>query len=399
MWLKSAVFLLLAISSVKSQQISCNYVERGGFPYTCQLTIDNPEGSDAFTTIPGQHLPNRTDADVQVVDAFSQNSLNIPQIICQQFPNVVDLYFAVSNVQIIQESSFSGCTNLRSAILIYNAIHTVPANTFRNNPNLEFIYLSWNNVSELTTQSFTGSRANFIDLEFNNLGAMPGGLFRGTWFEGVNTTLQSLGIMGNNLRGIEVNGFANLRNLAWLDMTANPLFSVTDSAFNGLVSIRDLFLIQCELNNLRPAWFRDMRMLEELHIELNGISNLPNGVFENLDAITNLYLGYNNLTQITLAPFGEASFNIEVLSLTQNQVNAIEPVLWDNLENLNSIEMGGNVCNQLNLFNIQQDREMSRARLRRCFDNFGPRFANCAYMPISGEYSCSLTIRNAEGEF
>lgn len=399
MWWKSAVFLLLLCSRVKSQEISCSYIQRGGYPYTCQLTIQNPQGSDAFTSIPGQHLPNKSNADVELVDAFSQNTLNIPSVICQQFPNLVDLYMAVNNIQIIQESSFAACRNLRSATLVYNAINSIPANTFRNNPNLEFIYLSWNNVSQLVNQSFTGSAALFIDLEFNNLGAMPGGLFRGSWFEGVNSTLQSLSVMGNNIRGVEVNGFANLRNLAWLDMTANPLFTVTDSSFNGLVNIRDLYLIACELNTLRPIWFREMRILEELHIELNGITNLPNGVFENLESLTNVYLGYNNLTQISLAPFGETAFNIEVLSLLQNQINQIEPLLFDKLENLNSIEMGGNVCSQLNLFNVRDDRITARTRLRRCFDNFGPRFIACVYRPIDGEYSCEMSVRNAEGEF
>jgi hypothetical protein len=398
MWWKSAVFLLLLCSCAKSQDISCSYYQRGGYPYTCQLTINNPAGSDDFTTIPGNHLPNRTNEDVQLVDAFSQNTLNIPSVICRQFPNLVDLYMTVSNIQIINESSFAGCRHLRSATLVYNAIQAVPANTFRNNPNLEFIYLSWNNLTRLETNSFTGSSALFIDVEFNNLGAMPGGLFRGSWFEGVNSTLQSLGIMANNLRGIEVNGFANLRNLAWLDMTSNPLFTVSESSFNGLVNMRDLYLIACELNNPRPAWFREMRILEELHIELNGIRELPDGIFENLDAITNIYLGYNNLTHVSLAPFGEAAFNIEVLSLLQNEVDSIEPLLFDRLENLNTIEMGGNICNQLNLFNIHLDRPLARARLRRCFDNYGPRFINCNYMPMNGEYSCSLTVRNAEGE-
>lgn len=398
MWWKSAVFLLLLSSTVRSQQISCNYIQREGFPYTCQLSIENPNGLDNFQSIPGEHLPGRSDADVELVDSFSQNTLNIPQIICQQFPNTLDLYMAVNYIEIIQESSFAACTRLRSATLVYNNIEVVPPNTFRNNPNLEFIYLSWNHLRELTPQSFTGSSALFIDLEFNNLGAMPGGLFRGSWFAGVGSTLQSLGIMANNLRGIEVDAFRGLERLAWLDMTANPLQFVTDSSFNGLVGIRDLYLIACDLSNLRPAWFRDMRILEELHIEFNEIENLPNGIFENLEALTNLYIGYNNLTQLSLAPFGEAAFNIEVLSLTQNEINAIEPLLFERLENVNSIEMGGNVCSQLNLFNIQENRGSAQIRLRRCFDNFGPRFASCRYSPIGGEYSCTLSIRNAEGE-
>lgn len=205
--------------------------------------------------------------------------------------------------------------------------------------------------------------------------------------------------MGNNLLGLEVNAFSNLRNLAWLDMTSNPLSTVSDSSFNGLSNMRDLYLIQCELSNLRPTWFRDMPILEELHLEFNGIRSLPDGIFANLDSLTNLYLGYNNLTQFSIAPIGETAFNIEVLSLTQNQVLSLEPALFDKLENVNSIEMGGNVCNNQNIVNIQQNREQSRLRLRRCFDNFGPRFIRCAYSAMAGNYGCTLTVRNAEGKF
>jgi Leucine-rich repeat (LRR) protein len=205
--------------------------------------------------------------------------------------------------------------------------------------------------------------------------------------------------MATGLTGLEVNAFVNLRNLEWMDLTSNNLQSVSESSFNGLSNMLDLYLIQCGLSNLRNAWFRDMRRLQELHIEFNEIRELPNGVFANLDSLIHLYLGYNNLTQVTTAPFGENAFNIIVLSLTQNQVLSIEPILFDRLENINAIEMTGNVCNQQNIVNIQQNREASRVRLRRCFDNFGPRFINCQYAPMGGFYSCVLTVRNAEGEF
>lgn len=254
-------------------------------------------------------------------------------------------------------------------------------------------------VRELSL-NLTGSGALFIDLEFNNLGAgSQGGLFRAEWFLGVNETLQSLGIMANNLNGLELNAFSNLRQLAWLDMTSNPLTTIFDSSFNGLSNMRDIYLIQCELSNLRPTWFRDMPALEQLHLEFNEISDLPVGIFSTLDSLTNLYLGYNNLTQFSIAPLGETAFNIEVLSLTQNQVMSLEPALFDKLENVNAMEMGGNVCTNENIVNIQNNREQSRMRLRRCFDNFGPRFINCNYSAMGGNYGCTLTVRNAEGEF
>jgi Leucine-rich repeat (LRR) protein len=204
--------------------------------------------------------------------------------------------------------------------------------------------------------------------------------------------------MATGLTGLEVNAFANLRNLEWMDLTSNNLQSVSESSFNGLSNMLDLYMIQCGLSNLRTSWFRDMRQLRELHIEFNEIRELPNAIFANLDSLTNLYLGYNNLTQITTAPFGDTAFNIIVLSLTQNQVLSIEPVLFDRLENVNSIELLENVCYSGNLVNIQQNRDSTRVRLRRCFDNFGPRFINCHYAPIGGNYGCTLTVRNAEGE-
>lgn len=127
------MFLLLClVTNIKAQSLSCNYINRGGtYPYTCQLTINNPEGFDGFTTIPGTHVEGFTDADVLLVDAFGQNTLNVPSILCNQFTNVRDLYLAVNEIQIIDESAFAGCANVQAVILLFNSISRVPTNTFR----------------------------------------------------------------------------------------------------------------------------------------------------------------------------------------------------------------------------------------------------------------------------
>lgn len=160
MWWKSAVFLLLClVTRIKSQSISCNYINRGGtYPYTCQLAISNPQGFDNFTTIPGTHVTGFTDADVLLVDAFSQNTLNVPSILCRQFPNVRDLYLAVNQIQIVDESAFAACANVEAVILLYNEISRVPANTFRNSPRLQFIYFNWNGLTEIAPNAFTGKK-------------------------------------------------------------------------------------------------------------------------------------------------------------------------------------------------------------------------------------------------
>lgn len=105
-------------------------------PYTCHLTINNPNGLDDFTEIAGFHLANRGNADVTFLSATFQNTRNIPSIICRQFPNIRELYMSASNIETIGESSFSGCANLQQVTLVMNRIGAIPDNTFRTNIHL-----------------------------------------------------------------------------------------------------------------------------------------------------------------------------------------------------------------------------------------------------------------------
>lgn len=145
MWQK-IIFLLIVfkVALISSQStISCSYSQLSPqLPYTCHLTINNPIGLDNFVTIPGQHLPGRGNVDVTSLSASFQNTVNIPSVICRQFPNIQDLYMTSNNIQVIGESSFAGCGNLLQVSLVMNNIMGVPGNTFRNNPQLAVLNLA-----------------------------------------------------------------------------------------------------------------------------------------------------------------------------------------------------------------------------------------------------------------
>lgn len=66
--------------------VSCNYVQRGA-DYICELTIVNPLGAE-FESIGGSHLADMNDADVFVVEINDQNTLNLPSVVCTQFPGI-----------------------------------------------------------------------------------------------------------------------------------------------------------------------------------------------------------------------------------------------------------------------------------------------------------------------
>lgn len=184
-------------------------------------------------------------------------------------------------------------------------------------------------------------------------------------FESINETLTTLNVMANEISQLPSLGFANLRNVQWIDFTANELTELPPSdAFEGLVSLTHLYVIACNLHTLNANWFNPMTSLVELHVEMNDISELTNDVFNGLRRLDGLFLGYNQLTEMTSAPFGRILVNLEVLSLLRNQIFAISDEFFLRAENLDALELYDNVCSLENHFNINNNRNAVRDRLR-----------------------------------
>jgi Leucine-rich repeat (LRR) protein len=61
-------------SNFAAEFLTCEYYETAFGDYACRLNISNPIGRDAFTVVPGVHLPGRTNADVAEIDFMNQNT-------------------------------------------------------------------------------------------------------------------------------------------------------------------------------------------------------------------------------------------------------------------------------------------------------------------------------------
>ncbi len=134
---------------------SCTFSETG-YGYFCNLAIANIAGND-FEEIGGEHLEGRTNEDVVVVQALFQNTRNIPTRICQQFPNIEDIFIQNSEVEIINEESFANCASLWHLSLDQNRIRTIPDNTFRNNPNFERFHAISSGINHIGASAFQGT--------------------------------------------------------------------------------------------------------------------------------------------------------------------------------------------------------------------------------------------------
>lgn len=127
----SIFVIFLALKSSSAQDASCMYVN-STVGYACYLTMNNPTGAEV-SEIGGEHLEGFSDVDVVLVNAWQGRSSIVPQVICAQFPNLIQLDFSFFGVTLITENSFSLCTNAEMIRLWFNQITSVPTNAFANN--------------------------------------------------------------------------------------------------------------------------------------------------------------------------------------------------------------------------------------------------------------------------
>jgi Leucine-rich repeat (LRR) protein len=148
-----------------TNEISCSF---GFSPYYCFLSIDNPDGLE-FERVEGEHLENKTDSDLIDVTAFYQNTKNIPAIICNQFYNLEELNFYSCNIEILTESSFASCHQLKFLYIPNSNIQVIPENVFINNQNLEFLSFYMNKISYIEDNAFNGTHIEILGLVGNEL--------------------------------------------------------------------------------------------------------------------------------------------------------------------------------------------------------------------------------------
>lgn len=314
-----ALFVLLIAKYSTPQSISCVFEQPEGSAYTCNLSIQNPNGGD-FDSVPGQHLPNRTDADVQALRGIGQNTANIPKRICYQFQNIVNFTLISSRVTTLSQGSFAYCGNVERIELQRNELQEIPNESFYAAENLRFLDLNSNRLRTLNENSFVGTKIEFLDLNFNDFETLDP-----AWLQPINETLTILEMMTNEMTSLPNAAFGNLRTLRSLNIGVNFFTSLPDDTFRGLSNLEILFLHGNQLTELRPAWFSSMWSLRELRMEFNLVTSLPARIFANNHDLEDLGLSYNQIMSINRNSFGTLS-NLRTLYGEINFINAIDPV-------------------------------------------------------------------------
>ncbi|CAG9811906.1 unnamed protein product [Chironomus riparius] len=374
-------------------QISCSYQAPTGLSgYTCNLNIHNPNGHNDFTNVDGEHLEGFGNADVERLYITYQNTTNIPSIICEQFPNILDLIIGSSHIRSLDDGSFAGCSRLEFLMVSGNEIQSLPQNIFSQNSNLEVAILDDNRIEQISNDVFAGTRLSYIDLGKNSLT-----FFNPNWFSGIEDTLEVLLLDYNRILGFSSFVFDRFVNLRELDISVNKGTVLYGQVFFGLSSLRRLYMNSIGLTTIDPAWFRPLTAIENIHLSYNQIRDIPDNSFDGLSTLQTLELSTNNLAFVKASIFGSAIANIRYLHLSYNRIVALDQELVNNAESLMWLLLLGNDCLNRNYYNVPLDRDQMNEELQQCFTNFIGS-ARCLYVGMLWfPYECVLYINNPVG--
>ena len=142
--------------------------------YYCEIKNANLiDENENVTTTTTNHLPNKTNADVQVV-AYYDNSNNIsfiPNSIFTTFPNIDYFSFRPgNNLKVLKPHFFKNAKKMTILHIWGNKIRKLEAKLFVEAKNLQRIYLERNEISSIDLSTFYGlNQLQYINLQINKI--------------------------------------------------------------------------------------------------------------------------------------------------------------------------------------------------------------------------------------
>ncbi|KAM8972951.1 lumican [Pelodytes ibericus] len=288
MYLQSIPFFALLITSV-----------------LCQYDYDYPApGGDYYSNLAfGPGSPNcapECNCPANYPSAMYCDNLKLKKI--PLIPSGIQyLYLQNNMIEGIDDDTFKNVSDLRWLILDHNHLSNanIKKNAFSNLKQLEKLYLSFNNLTEL-------------------VGPLP-------------KTMDDLRATNNKLSKITPNILEGLENVTVIHLQHNALKEDSISgAFKGLKSLLYLDLSYNELSKLPLGLPPSITML---YFDNNKISNVPDEYFQGFKSLQYLRLSNNKLADSGVP--GNA-FNVSTLlelDLSFNSLGSI-PAVNEGLENL-----------------------------------------------------------------
>jgi Leucine-rich repeat (LRR) protein len=169
--------------------------------------------------------------------------------------NLISLNMRNNKISVIKRNGFDGLSNLLRLFLSENSLNFIRANLFSKLINLTNLVLNLNSILFLEDLAFNGlTNLRFLYLSINNISFVSRNKFIGL------NSLKAFYIFNNNITEILPNAFSTMRNLELLYLNQevprerlsrfnqNFVQHIHENGFNGLVTIREIYMAVDQLN-------------------------------------------------------------------------------------------------------------------------------------------------------
>ena len=141
---------------------------------------------------------------------------------------------------------------------------------------------------------------------------------------------------------ITANVFSGLPDdLQSLDLGLNGLTELPPGVFDGLANLTSLDLSDIYFHELPPGVFDGLTNLPSLDLDGKGLRRLLPGAFDGLTSLQSLDLSDNYLTELPPGVF-DGLANLQWLNLGHNYLTEFPPGVFDGLANLQWLELRNN---------------------------------------------------------
>ncbi len=154
-------------------------------------------------------------------------------------------------------------------------------------------------------------------------------------------TITRLDLSSSAITSLQTGDFDGMVSLRTLYLENNDLTSLPNGIFDDLVSMTFLSLNENKLTTLPSGIFSKLTSLTHLDIFDNDLSSLPNGVFAGLSALTSLSLNDNELVYLPGTIFSGLS-SLTSLSLSNNKLTSITDGIFEGLTQLSQLHLSLN---------------------------------------------------------
>ncbi len=336
-------------------------------------------------------LPEATDEDFDRI-RFSSSSVSLvhPDLVAK-FPNieVISLDFYGTKLNGLNPYKIENCENITHLALDLKDFVAISSNIFNDCEKLEMLEIRSDSLTDLPDGLFKNQiNLRSLELEGKNL------KLRVSSFEGLkNLTQLSLWSMDLShteenffqslkIRRLDYEGnpnheltFVDLPNVESINLSNNKIVELPANAFKGCPRLTFLYLDSNPIKALRGDEFVQLSGLKALFLWNTYLASIAPTTFHPLTSLERLYLsqsfaGQNNIISKELFMY---SINLRQLELSHNNIEAIHPEAFNNLNNLTRLELRGNKCVDENISSPSGEvlnMTLVKKKLKRCFKYF-----------------------------